>query len=169
MAFQIHKKKLGHITHHPSVIANTQDPDNIKDYYNQIKRWNLGFFQTIKYWKVWPSFFWLSLGVFIIEMIIFSLFILLLPIITPLLIIYDFPAPFSPSLISMMWIIYIAIFLFDYIIALFIAWKDRTDILSLYSVGFVLMRYIDATVFLSTMPKAIFQKSTGVWISPTRR
>ncbi|GAP54097.1 poly-beta-1,6-N-acetyl-D-glucosamine synthase [Arthrobacter sp. Hiyo6] len=49
MTFEIHAKKLGRIAFHPSAaVAYTQDPDNLQDYIKQVRRWILGFWQTVR-------------------------------------------------------------------------------------------------------------------------
>ena len=49
MTFEIHAKKLGRIAFHPSAaVAYTQDPDNLQDYTRQVRRWILGFWQTVR-------------------------------------------------------------------------------------------------------------------------
>ena len=80
ITFQVHKKKLGKISHYPEIYIYDQEPSSFKDYWNQIRRWNIGFLQTIKIQGVWPSLFWLLLGLFIIEVLINALFVVILPI-----------------------------------------------------------------------------------------
>lgn len=43
---QIHKKKLGKVVYVPAAKVLTQDPQTFGDYWNQITRWNTGFWQN---------------------------------------------------------------------------------------------------------------------------
>ena len=179
MAFQLHRLKLGTIAHHPSVIATTQDPDNFTDYRSQLLRWNLGFFQTIRYWGVWPSFFWLSLGASLVEMFIFSLLLLIIPILLILTLAYSFlPALFPPDSLALDWLIshwtelflvYAFLILTDYLVTIIVGFKEREDKLSIYGLAFPLLRYVDAAIFLYAFKKAFTTKSSGVWTPPQRR
>jgi len=179
MAFQLHKKRLGTIAHHPSIIAATQDPDNFQDYLRQIQRWNLGFFQTIKHWGVWPSAFWLALSISMLEMFIFSILLFVLPVLLILLAIYRYAPPLflinSPAAAYLnnyaggLLAVYLAILLADYLITLYIAFKEHQDKLAIYGLAFIFLRYLDAAIFLSAFAKAFFTTSSGAWTPPTRR
>jgi len=179
MAFQLHKKKLGTIAHHPSVIATTQDPNNLADYRAQILRWNLGFFQTIKYWGVWPSFFWLSLGASLIETFIFSLLLFVLPVLLVLAFLYSVRPNFFPLVSPFLnwstnyWVelllVYAFLVLTDYLVTIFISFKEHEDKLSIYGLAFIFLRYIDAAIFLYACKKAFTTKSSGIWSPPARR
>lgn len=177
MAFQLHKKKLGIIAHHPSIYATTQEPSNFGDYWKQVQRWNVGYLQTIKYWKIWPSFFWVSLGVFIIEIIIGSIFYLLLPILILLLLSLIFSSVAPSFLIAagryiednyiVLVDLFVLVFLFDYLLSLLVAYKDKKFMIVFYGLGFTFIRFIDALIFLVSIPKA-FTQSSGRWESPDR-
>src|SRR3989344_5652928 len=77
-------KNMGWIGHFPEIYASYHDPITFTDYFNQVKRWNVGFFQTVKKYGVWPSLFWLSTGFFSIENVLLSISIFLLPIVVSL-------------------------------------------------------------------------------------
>jgi len=62
-----------------------------------------------------------------------------------------------------------AVFLIDYLVTLIIAWISRADILAIYGPLFILLRYVDALILLTAIPKALFRRSDGIWASPTRR
>jgi cellulose synthase/poly-beta-1,6-N-acetylglucosamine synthase-like glycosyltransferase len=179
MSFQLHKQKLGTIAHHPSVIATTQDPDNFADYRSQILRWNLGFFQTIKYWGVWPSFFWLSLGASLIETFIFTLLLFVIPALLLLVLCYSFvPSLFPTNNSSLTWLsshwielltIYALLALVDYLVTIFVGFKEREDKLSIYGLAFIFLRYVDAAIFLYAFKEAFATESSGIWVPPERR
>lgn len=179
MAFQLHKFKLGTIAHHASVIASTQDPDNFADYRSQLLRWNLGFFQTIRYWGVWPSFFWLSLSVSLLETFTFSLLLFIIPLLLLLpLTQYLIPGLWPPENAVLGWLtanrldlllIYAFLILTDYLITLFIGLREKEDKLSVYGLAFIFLRYVDAAIFLYAFIKAFTTRSSGVWSPPLRR
>ena len=69
MTFEIHAKKLGRIAFHPSAaVAYTQDPDNLQDYTRQVRRWILGFWQTVRRHRLQAGKFWFVLVFYIIEL-----------------------------------------------------------------------------------------------------
>ncbi len=47
LTLQIHLKKLGHIAYATEAEVYTQDPFTLKDYWNQVVRWNTGFWQNL--------------------------------------------------------------------------------------------------------------------------
>lgn len=46
LTMQIHYRKLGKIVYLPQARVSTQDPQTLRDYWNQINRWNTGFWQN---------------------------------------------------------------------------------------------------------------------------
>ena len=48
MTFEIYQKRLGKVAFSLGAVAVTQDPDNLRDYVRQIKRWGLGLWQTVR-------------------------------------------------------------------------------------------------------------------------
>jgi len=178
MSFQLHKKRLGIIAHHSNLFATTQDPATIRDYWKQLRRWNIGFFQTAKYWKIWPSFFWISLGFFIIEAIINGFAFLFIPLLAFFLSSLLIPTELIPwaasvgTLIEKYYItlidLFVVVFLADYLLSLIIALKDKKHSLAIYGLGFIFIRFIDSMILFTTLPVAIIKKSTGIWNSPAR-
>ncbi len=178
LGFQVHKKKLGVIAQHPSVYATTQEPDNLKDYWKQVKRWNVGLFQTIRYWKMWPSFFWISLTIFLSEIILSTIFFLIVPFLILFLSSYYFAFIFTPfaleigdyidtyylSLIDFL----VLIFLADYLLTLIVALKDKKPLLAFYGIGFNFLRFVDALVVFASIRQGFFGSSSGKWESPHR-
>ena len=81
MTFEVHHKHLGRIAFHPGVQAYTQDPDNLRDYTRQMRRWCLGFWQTVRRHGFWPSRFCLALAVTVFELLMSSLFFVSLPLV----------------------------------------------------------------------------------------
>lgn len=175
MTFELHHKKLGSIAYSPQVIGYTQDPGNFKDYFKQVKRWNLGFWQTVRRHGFWPSAFWLSLGPFILEMLFFSLILLITPILFILFAFNNFAAislPFVLPIINSSSLNFsgfiVAILIIDYLITFIISILEKKPLLLFYGLGFFFLRYIDALIFIYTLPLAFIAKSDGRWISPKR-
>ena len=171
MTFELRKKKLGRIAYSPAIFGIHQDPYKLKDYIKQIKRWDLGFWQTVKRNGVWPSLFWLSTGAFIIELLSYALFILAVPILIILFAINSFEpisVPFVVSRLSMI-DLFIGLFAMDYLITAIAAVAEKRPAILLYGVGFLFLRYIDAFLYFYTIPLALFVKSKGTWTSPKRR
>lgn len=52
ISVQIYRKNLGKIKFIPSAVNYTQDPQNLRDFYQQNLRWQRGFFQGVKKYKI---------------------------------------------------------------------------------------------------------------------
>lgn len=181
LAFQLHKKKLGKIGYHPTMIGIDQHPDNLVDYWKQVKRWNIGFFQTVKANGVWPSFFWVSLALFTIEVFLNSIFILVLPFLLlyllipflpdiPLLkqfeTIYHTSGPFKQvRLVDIL----VTLLIFDYGMTVVIGLVHKKPQFLFYGLFFIFMHIVTALILLSSLYPGFFGKSSGRWVSPTRR
>lgn len=178
MTFEVQHQRLGKIAYSPQVIGATQDPINLRDYYKQIKRWNLGFWQTIRRHGFWPSTFWLSLLIFIPEMFIYGAYLLVLPLIIIWFIANSFapmPLPFTMPLLfnsatELKFIdIFVGVFIMDYLITVLVAIYEKKPLLLYYGFSFILFRWLDAFIFIYTIPLAFITKSDGRWVSPTRK
>lgn len=53
---QLHRQKLGYIQFIPAAKVQTQDPETFKDYLKQIKRWNRGTWQIIRFRRIGLGF-----------------------------------------------------------------------------------------------------------------
>jgi biofilm PGA synthesis N-glycosyltransferase PgaC len=180
MTFEVHRQGLGKIAFRPAVHATTQDPDNLRDYFRQVLRWHLGFWQTIRRHRLWFSGFCAALVLFVAEVLIASAGIivlvgllvgvgiaLLVSQVTPndgwlaeLSGITDYLAP--PNLL-------LYLVLPDYLITCVTALALRRPSMLLYGVGFLGLRLIDAVAALLAIPLAWRTRSNGRWTSPTRR
>lgn len=176
MTFEIHHKKLGIIAYSPAVKGYSRDPLNLRDYFKQIKRWNLGFWQTIKRHNVWKSFFWLSLSLYILEMILFGAFLLIVPLFFFYFIANSFEPLTLPFIIPFLEIdslsfidILIGVFLVDYLITIIVSLYEKKPILLIYGLLFIFLRYLDAIVLFYTVPLALTAHSDGRWVSPERK
>jgi cellulose synthase/poly-beta-1,6-N-acetylglucosamine synthase-like glycosyltransferase len=171
MTFELHKKKLGRIAYSPSIFGIHQDPYSLKDYVKQVRRWELGFWQTVRRNGIWPSLFWFSTGAFILELSIFAAFLLSVPILLIWFALNSFQPLNVPLVATRLTIIDLAIGLFamDYLTTIIAVIAEKKPLLLLYGPGFIFLRYIDAFIHLYTLPLAFIVKSKGTWASPKRK
>ena len=181
MTFEVHHRRLGKIAFRPAVHATTQDPDNFRDYYRQILRWHLGFWQTLRRHGFWASGFSAALALFLAEVLIASLGLILL--VGTLTFVGAIGlanyvchtlgwVPEVPGLFEACHVL-IGLFLFvaalDYLLTLVTALVLRRPTLLLYGLGFIALRLVDAISMLWTIRQAWHTHSDGRWVSPTRR
>lgn len=170
MTFEVQKKHLGRIVYSPKISASHQDPHNLDDYVRQLRRWNVGFWQTVKRHGIWPSFFWLTTGAFLLEMTLYTLFFLTLPFIITLLALnsfYPVTVPIIERRITLL-DLFLGIFVADYLITVIIAFIEKKPIMLLLGLGFVFLRFVDAIIYFISIPEAFLKKSSGTWVSPKR-
>lgn len=178
MTFEVHAKRLGRIAFHPqAAIAYTQDPDTFSDYSKQVHRWILGFWQTVRRHKMRMSRFWLVMGFYILELLLSCMFfVLLLPafllsLVSALLVSMG---EGTPELVFLSGILrpqdlLLGVFIPDLILTLLALVTVRKPMYLLMAPFFPIMRIVDAAICLRALPTAFSSKSTGVWVSPTRR
>ena len=179
MTFEIHAKKLGRIEFHPSAaVAYTQDPDNFGEYVRQVRRWILGFWQTVRRHRLHPSVFWVALAVFIFELLTSSLMFVLvsrccLPRCSPACCRSSLPIRRAgrsglADLLQPQDVL-IGVLMPDYLLTIMAACVLRNP-RYLY-LGLVLPAHADRgrALCLRVLPKAWMGRSSGVWVSPTRR
>ena len=179
MTFEIHAKKLGRIEFHPSAaIAYTQDPDTFGDYRKQVRRWILGFWQTVRRHRFHTGVFWAALAVFIVELLTSSLmFVLIVPVLAASMLaelvqtIAPDPASWSAWLADLLHPqnVIFGVLIPDYLLTIMAACVLRRPRYLLLGIGFPLMRIVDAALCLRVLPVAWRAQSSGVWVSPTRR
>jgi cellulose synthase/poly-beta-1,6-N-acetylglucosamine synthase-like glycosyltransferase len=173
MTFELHHKKLGRIVHHPSISGYTQDPDNLGDYFQQIRRWNLGLWQTMRHHGFWPSRFWFALLLLLGEVVLSGLVVIVLPCILIILALCGFFPEYAPIVQSVLpWFLKLFIFgiwLPDIILSLIVGCVQKRPQYFYFAPLFIFMKFVDAVAFLYTIPKAFLAKSSGKWVSPTRR
>lgn len=182
LAFQFQRKKLGKIGYSPSLFGWDQHPDNLKDYWRQVRRWNIGFFQTVKKNGLWPSFFWLSLAVFSVEVFLNSIFLLFLPFLFVFLIsqwstgahqLLDYFTKlyqeFGPYQYLGLRDIFIGTFLIDYMVTVVIGSVNKKPQFIIYGLFFFFMHFITSLILVSSIIPGFFKSSGGHWISPKRR
>lgn len=173
MTFELQRKKLGKIAYTPKVRCISQEVHSFREYGSQVRRWYLGFWQTIRRHGLWPSFFWLSLGLYVVEMLLQSFAFLTLPFLLAWFVV-------MPGEPIMIWLpqmgltelslvdVAIGVFAVDYSLTALIAALERKPVIMLYGLGFFLIRWFDAFLFLYTLPLSFVKKSDGRWVSPSR-
>jgi cellulose synthase/poly-beta-1,6-N-acetylglucosamine synthase-like glycosyltransferase len=173
MTFDLHRKRLGKIAYTPRVKCTSQEAHGLIDYAKQVRRWYLGFWQTIGRHGIWPGLFWVSLGVFVVEMLLQSIALLALPAVAVWYALQSgAPMPmWLPTLGSIelsMSDVFVGVLLADYLLTVLVAALQRKPVLLLYGIAFVTLRCLDAFLFLYTLGLAFFVNSDGRWESPKR-
>ncbi|MBV9352273.1 MAG: glycosyltransferase family 2 protein [Mycobacterium sp.] len=179
MTFEVHAKKLGRIAFRPdAAVAYTQDPDTWRDYVRQIRRWTLGYCQTVRLHGVHVGRFWGALALQITELISSSIVLLLMP---PLVLFavysetlagtYGNPEVMGLELVDTWGPQYVLIgfVLRDLLLSVFVAIALRWAGLLLLAPLFPFMRFIEVYICLRSIPTAWRTRSSGSWVSPTRR
>ncbi|HEX6338925.1 MAG TPA: glycosyltransferase family 2 protein [Jiangellaceae bacterium] len=179
MTFEIHHRRLGKIAFHPGVFATTQDPDNLRDYYRQVLRWHLGFWQTLRRHGFWFSGFSAALALFLIEVVTASVGLVLLAaalaLLTPLVLVdyltlgWDIDLGGVVDVYTVLVMVLLLALAIDYLLTCLTALAFRRPALLLYGLGFLTLRFVDATAALWTIPQAWRARSDGRWTSPKRR
>ncbi|MDO8510011.1 MAG: glycosyltransferase family 2 protein [bacterium] len=170
MTFQVYHKKLGKIAFTPRAFILDQEPYTLRDYAKQVKRWYVGYWQTFFRHGAWPSWFWFANFVFTLEMFLYALAIVLwLPLAILIFAARGFEPFFLPYLGEISFTgLAVGIFLADYLMTVFVALIERKPMLLVYGLGFFVIRYIDAAIYLTSIPGSIYLQSEGMWKSPAR-
>src|SRR3989338_1572219 len=174
MTFELQKKKLGKIAHYPSITGYTQDPDTFKSYCHQIKRWNLGFWQTVKANGVWSSFFWLNLIIYLAEIILVGFVMLIFPIFILyfiLAIIFNSYGLITADKLAAAYVMldwFLILFIFDYFYTIITAIVNRRPALPFYGPTMLFFRWLDAYYLFTGFFLTYTTTSSGVWTPPKR-
>lgn len=179
MTFEIHAKRLGRIAFHPhAAVAYTQDPDNVRDYLRQIRRWSLGYWQTVRRHGFHRGRFWLAVAAQCAELVSSSFTLLsMVPLMLFALYSQTLATRYGPpqiggrDIVGTLNLHYVMLgFLIpDILLTLLAAVALRRPKILVLAAFFPLLRLVDAYVALSAVPAAYRVTSTGRWISPTRR
>ncbi|MEG9248115.1 glycosyltransferase [Arthrobacter sp. Soc17.1.1.1] len=180
MTFDVHARKLGRIAFHPAAaVAYTEDPDNLGDYMRQIRRWNLGFWQTVRRHRFRFTKFWVNLWIHIVELVVSGILLLtVLPLLALSLIFDALPAELQQLPMPLDWIVnalpleavLIGVLLPDFLLSVLAAAVLKRPVYLVFGLLFPLVRMLDAAICLSQIPKAFVPAgSTGIWTSPRRR
>ncbi|MBG6225987.1 cellulose synthase/poly-beta-1,6-N-acetylglucosamine synthase-like glycosyltransferase [Arthrobacter sp. CAN_A2] len=180
MTFDVHARKLGRIAFHPSAaVAYTEDPDNLGDYMRQIRRWNLGFWQTVRRHRFRFTKFWVNLWIHIVEIVVSGILLLsVLPLLALSLIADAIPGSMQQAPPVLEWLteavplgaVLLGVLLPDFLLSIFAAILLKRPVYLLFGLLFPLVRMLDAGICLSQIPKALLpDRTSGVWTSPRRR
>lgn len=182
LAFQLHKQKLGTAGYQSNIIGWDQAPDNLRDYWWQVTRWNIGYFQTVKINGFWPSFFWLTHGLFSMEIWLHTVFLLVLPVhifflstkffvsAHPLLASFaaSYPA-WSPFPYETLRDIFLFIFVYDYLVSCIAGILLKRPMYFFYGLFFFVLHYLTAFILISSAYFGFTSFSEGRWKPPTRQ
>jgi len=165
VTLQLHRKKLGKVQFIPDAVAYTQDPQNMRDFINQITRWDRGLLQGIRRHRIGrhlsPIDAYLSYQIFM-NLLLFVNY----GIITPIL------AVRFQSLA-----VIAQIFVFDVLLTLGLATlvalrANRWDILSAFPFIY-LYRWVSLAVFIKSFIEVSilgrFKVTDGTWSTAERR
>ena len=175
MTFEVHYKKLGKIAFNPKAFVINDEPYSMRDYVKQIRRWYLGFWQTYKRHGFRLNLFWFSISVYILELVLYSLFMLLVPA-TIAIFFYTGFQPFELSIFGIPYItktisffdVLLGVFITDYLLTLIVAAIEKKGVLMLYGFLFLPIRLVEGFMYLFTILLAFIVKSDGRWASPKR-
>ncbi|MFH1968327.1 MAG: glycosyltransferase family 2 protein [bacterium] len=152
--YRLNKMRLK-IKYSRKSICYTQDPPNLKAYINQMRRWFGGGWQNLKKHVMVPSSpgMAMELSLIYIDGLAYSSILLILPIINLYLAAYIF-------------FIHFAIII---CLALFGSYKEKRPDLMLALPGYILLRYVNAYIFLEQFIKEIiFREKNLNWLKPER-
>jgi poly-beta-1,6-N-acetyl-D-glucosamine synthase len=179
MTFEVHSKQLGRVAFDPRARAYTQDPVRYRDYVKQLRRWSLGFWQTLRRHGIPRTRFAPSLMLTLLELVTSSLLFVALPLLVVLHMVVDVEpgvvttplagAVFSFAAHVTFTGIAVAILLPDYLLTCVVAVLERRPRLLLAGLLFMPIKITDAAITLYSLPRAWLERSNGNWVSPTRR
>jgi len=181
MTFEVQHRHLGLAAFTPRALAYTQDPHKLKDYYRQLRRWSLGFWQTVRRHGMWVSKFWASLSITMFEVVSSSIVLLATAVGVASLAFGDLLAKITSHLGPIASthhflagnfgykVVLFGIVLPDYAMTVVTAIALRRPRYLLLGLLFVPMRVVDGMAIMASIPRAWTQKSTGTWVSPERR
>lgn len=147
LTLQIHRKKLGRIKFIPDAVNYTQDPRTLRDFCTQTLRWQRGFFQGVRKYRIGlrPHLIDVGVGYQMSEAVYYllQLFILL-----PLL-----------MLTTHNWVLTGSVLLADYlaivVLALFAAVTTKRPVLLLSLFYFYVLRMIELYIFFQAFVEVI--------------
>jgi cellulose synthase/poly-beta-1,6-N-acetylglucosamine synthase-like glycosyltransferase len=180
MTFEVYQKSLGKVGFTLRAVAVTQDPDNLRDYVRQTRRWAIGLWQTVRRHPPRANLFTAMLTLLLIELITSSLLFFLLPLALIVLAVPDLAggALTWPGFTEVhalvaahltLTAVLFGVVLPDYLLTCAVAILERQPRLLLLGVFFPFMRMLDAAIGLYAIPAAWLSRSSGRWKSPARR
>lgn len=181
MTFEVHHRRLGRVAFDPDVIAYTQDPHRFFDYYRQVRRWALGFWQTVRQHGMWFGKFWAAMAITVAELVLASVSLLVATFAAVVLAVGDLFGPavdgFAPFAAVEGFIdsnfsyqlLLLGIVIPDFALTVLVALIRRRPLYLLAGIFFLPLRLVDGIAILVSIPRALFVRSTGRWVSPKRQ
>ncbi|HKN98924.1 MAG TPA: glycosyltransferase, partial [Pseudonocardiaceae bacterium] len=180
MTFEVYRHRLGKVGFNLDAVAVTQDPDTLRDYVRQTRRWSLGLWQTVRRHPPRASLFTAMVTLLLLELLTSSLMFLLLPLLFLVLLLPDaLPGTLGLPVFGPLHTVVAAhvntptlvfgILVPDLLMTVLVALLERRPKLLLGAPFFVFLRVLDAATALLTLPLAWVTRSDGRWRSPTRR
>ncbi|PPG00990.1 glycosyl transferase [Pseudoclavibacter sp. RFBI5] len=176
MTFEVHAKRLGRIAFDPRVAtAYTQDPDTLRSYIAQVRRWNLGFWQTLRrHSRMQPRFGTLA-AASVVEITISSLLIALAPLLVLASFTVGLPEVVAcPSLEEAAarfpaLLLLAAFFAADLALTLVALCISRRLAFLRWAPLLPVLRWLDALLCLQAALLSLRRSGDGRWRSPVRR
>jgi poly-beta-1,6-N-acetyl-D-glucosamine synthase len=147
LTLQIHRKKLGRIRFVPEAVNFTQDPRTLKDFYNQTLRWQRGFFQGVRKYRIGLRPHKIDAGVGY-QMGESVYYLLQLFIITPLLILTTHSLSLSGSIL-------LADYMAIAVLAMFSAIVAHRPIIVSSLIYFYVLRALELFIFIQAFVEVI--------------
>ncbi len=180
MTFEVYRKRLGKVGFTLRAVAVTQDPDNLRDYVRQTKRWSLGLWQTVRRHPPRPSLFGGMLSLLLLELVTSSAMLVMLPLVLLVLLaphldpgVLGWPGvgPLCAAVSTRMNFrtVLLGVAVPDLSLTCLAALVERRVRFLYCGLFFLVLRILDAGIALYTLPLAMFARSTGRWTSPARR
>jgi cellulose synthase/poly-beta-1,6-N-acetylglucosamine synthase-like glycosyltransferase len=180
MTFEVNSKQLGRVAFHPLARAYTQDPARYRDYVRQTRRWALGLWQTVRWSQRRRGAFAGALALTLVELVTSSLlFVFVVPLVVFLGLDEFVPGATGLPVLGVICTgvaahisfthLAMGILVPDYLLTCAVAAVERRPRFLLAGLLFIPMKITDAAVALYTLPRAWLDRSTGQWVSPTRR
>lgn len=147
LTLQIHRKKLGHIRFIPEAVNYTQDPRTLKDFCLQTLRWQRGFFQGVRKYRIGLRLHPIDMGIgYQVGESVY--YMLLLLVITPLLFITTHSWAASGGVL-------LADFSAIVVLAAFSAIVARRPIIMVSLTYFYVLRAIELFIFIEAFVEVI--------------
>ncbi|HKI45752.1 MAG TPA: glycosyltransferase family 2 protein [Balneolales bacterium] len=173
MTFQVHRKKLGKIIYEPGAKIITQDPDNFRDYFRQVTRWQLGFVQTVVAHRV--PFGWQPFDIAIVLLslldIVHSFFLLtIIPLLTWFYVLGGDGSGLGHTIVgSVLLRMLIGEIALMWGFSLMQMTLNRDFSTAIYGPFLWSIQYVNIAANFKAYYMAIFKSVNGAWKSPTRR
>ncbi len=153
--YKIHRKKFK-IVFNQKAISYTQDPADLGDYINQMRRWFGGGWQNLlKHYTIIPTtpIRAFELSLIYAEGIIFSCILFIIPLL-------------NLWLACWLWLSYIAV---AFLFSIWAAWREKRPALMLVPIPYMVLLYVNAYIYLEQFVKEIIlRRKNLIWFKPDR-